>query len=229
MKTSPILVLGAAAVLYAQDKPADHHTQVNARGDHAMGFSHDKTTHHFRLLKDGGSIEIQADDQNDSESRNQIREHLKHIAAMFSAGNFDMPMFIHDRVPPGVPVMKKRKAQIQYTFEEMDAGGRVRISSRNPDAVKAIHDFLRFQITDHQTGDPLEITSASGAGNLPAAGNLVCAPRLQEKSTLPLPRLISKSPSSSPFASGSPPPDPTSPSCASQSQSSAPAPCLPAQ
>jgi hypothetical protein len=158
MKILPIIAaLAAATIACGQDKPADHHSEVNARGDHAMGFSHEKTTHHFRLSKDGGSIEVQADDKNDIESRDQIRDHLKHIIGMFSAGNFEMPMFIHDQVPPGVPVMKKRKKQITYELENLESGGRVRLLSQNPEVVKAIHDFLRFQITDHQTGDSLEI------------------------------------------------------------------------
>jgi hypothetical protein len=36
----------------------------------------------------------------------------------------------------------------------MDSGGRVRIHTSNARAVQAIHEFLRFQITEHQTGDP---------------------------------------------------------------------------
>jgi hypothetical protein len=67
-----------------------------------------------------------------------------------------MPMFIHDQVPPGVPVMKRLKSQIKYEVENIPAGARVRISTGNPEALKAVQDFLRFQITDHQTGDPLE-------------------------------------------------------------------------
>jgi hypothetical protein len=31
------------------------------------------------------------------------------------------------------------------------------ISSRNAEAITAIHEFLKFQITDHQTGDPREV------------------------------------------------------------------------
>jgi TusA-related sulfurtransferase len=155
--------LGLAAMMTAlalvgQEKPADdHHAAVNSRGDHAMGFSHEKTVHHFRLMKDGGTIEVSSNDPKDIESRDQIRMHLKHIAAAFSAGNFEMPMFIHDQVPPGVPVMKRLKSQIKYEVENIPAGARVRISSANPEAVKAIQDFLRFQITDHETGDPLEL------------------------------------------------------------------------
>ncbi len=146
-----------AVLLLGQEKPAaDHHAAVNSRGEHAMGFSHEKTTHHFRLLKDGGAIEVSSNDPKDTDSRDEIRAHLKHIATSFSSGNFDMPMFIHDQVPPGVPVMKRLKSQIKYEVESIPGGARVRISSANPEAVKAVQDFLRFQITDHQTGDSLE-------------------------------------------------------------------------
>jgi hypothetical protein len=31
------------------------------------------------------------------------------------------------------------------------------VSKKTPEAVKAIHEFLRFQIKDHQTGDSGEI------------------------------------------------------------------------
>jgi hypothetical protein len=30
------------------------------------------------------------------------------------------------------------------------------ISSANAEAVTAIHEFLKFQITEHKTGDPLK-------------------------------------------------------------------------
>ena len=122
-----------------------------------MGFSHEKTTHHFRLAKDGGAIEVEASDRKDTQSQDQIRQHLTHIAALFSAGKFDLPMFIHDRVPPGVPAMKRLKSQIKYEFEKVESGGRVKISTMNREAIDAVHEFLRFQITDHQTGDPLTL------------------------------------------------------------------------
>ena len=132
---------------------------VDRRGDQAMGFAHDKTTHHFRLLADGGAIDVVTDDPKDTVNRDSIREHLQHVAGMFAAGDFDLPMFIHDRVPPGVPTMKKLKNQIEYQFENIEQGGRVRISSGNPQAIKAVHDFLKFQITDHRTGDPLNVST----------------------------------------------------------------------
>jgi hypothetical protein len=137
----------------------DHHAGVNERGDKAMGFSHEKTTHHFTLLKDGGAIEVLANADKDSASREQIQMHLGHIAKAFADGDFNLPMFIHDQTPPGVEVMKTRKAKISYQYEERDNGARVRISTTDKQALAAIHDFLRFQIKDHQTGDSLEVSN----------------------------------------------------------------------
>jgi hypothetical protein len=57
-----------------------------------------------------------------------------------------------------VTTMKLMKSAIRYTYEDVPSGGRVRIKSDDSIAVAAIHDFLRFQITDHETGDKLELT-----------------------------------------------------------------------
>src|SRR5262245_24347729 len=144
------------------DQKADHSHDnhldgVNRRGDAVMGFSHSKTTHHFLLKPDGGVIQVEADDANDIASRDQVRRHLKHIAKKFSEGDFAAPMLIHAQTPPGAPAMQSLKAKIRYEFEELERGGRIRISTNTPEAVKAIHKFLRFQIKDHQTGDSGEI------------------------------------------------------------------------
>jgi len=124
-----------------------------------MGFSHDKTTHHFRLLTDGGSIEVLANDPNDSASRDEIQMHLTHIVTKFRDNDFDIPMFIHDQVPPGVPVMKEKRALITYAYEPVRTGGLVRIKTDDAAALKAIHEFLLFQIRDHRTGDPEMVAS----------------------------------------------------------------------
>lgn len=135
-----------------------HLMRVNEQGDKAMGFSHEKTTHHFRLLNDGGAIEVVANDAGDAESRDQIRKHLSHIAEMFATGNFDAPMLTHGKTPPGVPALQKMKDRISYKYEETERGGRVRISTAEKDALAAIYEFLRFQISDHQTGDSTAVT-----------------------------------------------------------------------
>lgn len=145
------------------DHSASHdldHTHTDAvieRGDQVMGFDHAKTRHRFRLLPEGGAIEVTANDDNDTSSRDKIREHLSHIAKLFSEGNFEAPMLIHGREPAGVPTMKRLISEINFGYQEMEKGGRVSISSANSEAVTAIHDFLRFQIDDHKTGDPTEV------------------------------------------------------------------------
>ena len=136
-----------------------HQAVVESRGDQAMGFPHVKTTHHFRLMADGGAIEVTVNDPSDKANTQAIRAHLSHITIMFSHGDFSTPMFIHDGVPPGVTTMKLMKSAVHYTYGQMPPGGRVRIKSDDPVAVAAIHDFLRFQIKEHQTGDSLEVAT----------------------------------------------------------------------
>lgn len=138
---------------------SQHQADVEKHSDEAMGFPHDKTTHHFRLYSDGGAIEVTVNDSKDSQNMQAIRSHLTHIVRVFSEAEFSIPMFVHDQVPPGVPVMKEKRAEIAYTFEELPSGGRVRIRTANPEALKAVHDFLRFQIVDHHTGDTTDITT----------------------------------------------------------------------
>lgn len=134
----------------------DAHDAMNQRAEHAMGFSQTATTHHFFLKPDGGVIQVEADDSADATSRDQIRMHLQHIAHAFQSGDFDTPMFVHDTIPPGEPEMKRLQKNIRYTFEETAAGGRVVISTTDKDAIAAVHAFLRFQIDEHKTGDPIE-------------------------------------------------------------------------
>jgi len=152
---------GKTACPMLQNTSEVHNSAVDLRGDHAMGFSHKNTKHHFKLLTDGGIIEVDANDKTGTETRDQIRQHLTHIASMFSADDFGMPMFIHDTVPPGVPIMKEKHRAIAYTFMPTKKGGMVRIVTHDPDALKAIHDFLAFQIKDHRTGDSVRVEKPS--------------------------------------------------------------------
>jgi hypothetical protein len=157
------LVLVTVLNGFPQDQPAaqdDHRQGVVERGDHVMGFSHDQATHHFRLYADGGAIEVESNSANDAATRDEIRMHFGHIAKMFAAGDFSAPMLIHSQNPPGAETMKRLRKAIQYRLENSEQGARIRITTKNADAVAAIHEFLRFQIKDHQTGDSGQVTSA---------------------------------------------------------------------
>lgn len=134
-----------------------HQKALLERGDHEMGFAHDRTVHHFRLLADGGTIEAAATDARDTTSRDQIRAHFAHIVEMFRAGDFTVPMLIHAQNPPGAQAMARLRGRIEYRVEETGRGARIRVVAKNDAALRAVHDFLRFQIADHRTADRPEI------------------------------------------------------------------------
>ena len=171
---NPAALILIAAIIPSQDAGASaqppqpgtnapksaHQHEVDTNGDKAMGFSHKKTTHHFILQTQGGVIQVDANTKDDKESRDQIQSHLGHIVKMFSDGNFNTPMLVHSVTPPGTATMAKLKADISYTYEPSAKGARVVIATRNKEALAAIHEFLRFQIKDHATGDPLTVQPA---------------------------------------------------------------------
>ncbi len=134
-----------------------HQHQVEANGDQAMGFSHKKTTHHFLLQAKGGAIQVDANSAGDQETRDQIQAHLGHIAKMFAEGDFNTPMLVHSVIPPGTATMTRLKADIRYSYQSSPKGGLVVLTTTNREALAAIHEFLRFQIKDHNTGDSLTV------------------------------------------------------------------------
>jgi hypothetical protein len=158
-----LLMGGYSRSAAEQEKPTapaqeeKHHHDVEERGDQVMGFSHDKATHHFRLHADGGAIEAGANDAKDTATRDAIRGHFTHIVKMFAAGDFTAPILIHMQNPPGSETMKRLRGEIDYRLEKTAQGARIRISTKNAEAVQAVHAFLRFQISDHQTGDSGEV------------------------------------------------------------------------
>ena len=157
-----ILTLALTLLLTQATQPPptaqDPHAQMHARGGKVMGFDQDKTAHHFFLYADGGAIDVSVKDAADTVNRDAIRAHLPHIERLFSEGSFDAPMAVHATTVPGTAVMAARKGRLTWTYTETPRGGRVHISTTDADALAAVHAFLRFQITDHKTGDSLEIT-----------------------------------------------------------------------
>ena len=89
-----------------------------------MGFDQDSTTHHFRLFETGGGIQVVTNDPADATGRDQIRMHLREIAADFANGNFAKPFMTHGEVPPGVKTMQARKGTLSFTYEDSPDGGR---------------------------------------------------------------------------------------------------------
>ena len=117
----------------------------------AMGFDQDKTIHHFPITANGGSVEVETKDAADETSRAAVRMHLKHIAEAFAKGDFSKPLLTHGETPDGVADLQRLKASIRYKYEDTPRGGAVRITTSNPEALKAVHAFLEYQQREHHT------------------------------------------------------------------------------
>jgi hypothetical protein len=124
---------------------------LQERGKVAMGVDQYTSVHQFDALPDGGRIELQRP-AGDSVDVKQIREHLQEIAGMFKKGDFSTPQFVHMRDVPGTRVMAKKKSAIRYVYAPLPMGGELRMLTKDPEALKAIHEFMAFQRGDHRAG-----------------------------------------------------------------------------
>jgi len=150
------LAMVAAAQEHQQDPAMQHdHSTMESRGNEAMGFDQASTTHHFLNRWDGGTIRVTAKDAKDQASIDQIRTHLKEIAKSFAAGDFEKPNFIHAKNPPGSDTLRRLKDQVKYEYRSIADGAEIVITSKNAEAIKAVHDFFAMQIKEHKTGDPV--------------------------------------------------------------------------
>jgi hypothetical protein len=152
----PTMPQGMSHEAHLQQMERDN--ALKKRGTDAMGFDQEATMHHFKVTLNGGAIEVTVNNATDSAVVDEVRRHLRSIASEFAGGDFDEPLQTHGEVPPGVPVMRKNRHVISYRYEDLPRGGTVRIETIDAHALKAVHEFLRYQIIEHRTGDPLEPT-----------------------------------------------------------------------
>lgn len=158
MRLLTILCFVVLAPLGTVVATAQHQHSGSSRAHAVMGFDQEQTTHHFFLYADGGAIDVTVKEPVDARNRDAIRSHLPHIATMFGDGDFEAPMLVHRTANvPGTSVMAAKKFAIRYRYVETPDGGRVDIQTTDPEALAAVHAFLKFQITDHKTGDPLTV------------------------------------------------------------------------
>ena len=126
--------------------------ELQQRGETAMGVNQYSSQHVFEPLPDGGRIALQRK-ESDSAGEAAIRAHMDTISKSFRQGDFTVPGFVHAATDvPGTAAMMRLKAEITYTPRDLPGGAEVVISTRNPDAVTAIHEFLAFQRMDHRAG-----------------------------------------------------------------------------
>lgn len=137
-----------AATATAQDSA---YKAMQQRGQKAMGVDQYTSTHTFDDLADGGRI-VLVRDAKDTAGVRTIREHLQQITKAFGAGDFTTPAFVHMQDVPGTKVMAARRDRIRYAYAPRAGGGEVRITTTDPEALKAVHAFLAFQRGDHRAG-----------------------------------------------------------------------------
>jgi hypothetical protein len=145
LASSIVLVLLLGQQASAQDSSF---AAMQQRGKLAMGVDQYTSIHRFDDLADGGRIELQRD-RDDSAGVDAIRDHLRDIAKAFATGDFSTPAFVHLREVPGTKVMIARSAHIRYRFTPLPRGGELRITTADPAARQAVHQFLAFQRGEH--------------------------------------------------------------------------------
>ena len=131
--------------------------EMKKRGAAAMGFDQDAVDHHFLLQTTGGAIQVAVRNASDTAARDAIRTHLREIASSFANGDFSAPFATHKEIPPGVAELQELQSELTYSFRETPGGGAVRIVTANAKALAAVHAFLRYQIAEHHTGDPVTV------------------------------------------------------------------------
>jgi len=157
MRHSLLPLLLAAVPLHAQDHAAHHHAAdtafaaMQARGKTAMGVDQHASTHHFDVLPDGGRIALESD-HDDSAAVAAIRAHFRDIARAFARGDFATPGFVHDGPVPGAAVMAAKRAAITYAPHDLPRGAELRIRTADPEARRAVADFMAFQRREHHAG-----------------------------------------------------------------------------
>ena len=145
-------VLGpvAAHAQAAPRKPASDtgFAAMQQRGKQAMGVDQYTSTHHFNPLPDGGVIQL-VRDVDDTAGVAMIRKHIRDIARSFASGDFATPEFVHMQTVPGTKTMADKKTAINYTPRDIPRGAELRITTKDPEALKAVHEFLAFQQHEH--------------------------------------------------------------------------------
>ena len=124
-------------------------TMMMERGDIAMGFNQNKIVHKFLATPEGGKIIITALNASDTQTINQIKNHVLDIQKEFSKGNFTKPFFIHAQEVAGTMVMSEKKDLIKYSILQMNIGSALLLTTNDKELIDAIRQFMEFQAREH--------------------------------------------------------------------------------
>jgi len=151
--TSTVLLLLILVTLAAAQAATSSESEMNARFSKVLGTDVDKVVQHYYLVKMGGVIELTAKDPNDTATITALRKYLEAQKALYEKGKNDSDAEVHGKIPDGLATMKKMRNDITFYSTETDSGAVLRMFSVNDQARQAVHDFMKFQISEHKTGD----------------------------------------------------------------------------
>ncbi len=147
---TPALLLLLVAPLFGQQPP----------NPEPIHYDRDRVVHHFYLYPDGGMMTLTVTDPSDAETRKAVRAYVQRVSQLMVVGNLTR---LREQFGDGVPGLNRiaeargRKATITVHSSTPDEGSQIIFSTSDAAALEGLHDFLRFQITDLKTGDPLEV------------------------------------------------------------------------
>jgi hypothetical protein len=151
-----ILVFVVSSLAWSQT-PATADSEINARFSKSLGTDANRIFQHYYLVKAGGVIELTAKDPADKSSVAAVQKYLETQKDLFEKGKNEGDAEVHGKVADGVPVLKKLRNEITFFTVKSEEGAVLRMFSTNEQARQAIQDFIKFQINEHKTGDPLVV------------------------------------------------------------------------
>lgn len=164
MRTLPLVaavVICSAAGLTAQQQvhqPA--WTSFLGSGRVPVVINPATTTRHISLRPDGGTVELGTKGATDRQTLSTIRAELPNLETWFGAGLFQAPAVTHGH--GGRPLsaktsdMSRVKDKVHFAFADTPTGGRMTVTTSDPEALQAVYAFLRSLAGDLANGDSFE-------------------------------------------------------------------------
>jgi hypothetical protein len=125
--------------------------QVLQRSSSVMPFDQTKTTHIFKLLGDGGTQVVIANDPADQTQITLVQGHLREEAARFARGDLADPATIHGQDMPGLAALEQAAARgtIAVRYQALANGALLRYTTRDPTTLDALRAWFAAQTSDH--------------------------------------------------------------------------------
>jgi hypothetical protein len=138
-----LLLIGSAC--HAQT-PQQH---VHSMAHSVMPFDMAKTLHIFRMTAIGGVQSVVAKDAGASDQIAMIRQHLRHEATQFEAGNYADPAALHGADMPGLKEVQAGARSISVSFAELPSGASITFEAQDIHLITAIHRWFGAQLSEH--------------------------------------------------------------------------------